>query len=240
MAILQNKPQNQIMVKDLVKKYHAIPVLDHLSFTLETGVFCILVGDNGAGKTTLLRILAGLVRPDSGKIQIGVHTTYNAPGIRRHIGYVGHQPMVYCDLTGVENLTHYARLYNIKEVETRVAEAIHFAGIEKYKHQMLRTYSRGMQQRLSIARSLLHNPEILLLDEPYTGLDKEAAQFLDQRLKDLHHQSKTIFLAAHQPQRLLSIASHVAWLKGGVIAEYAPLQTLIEHPNLAAYLKETA
>ncbi len=240
MTILQDKSHNQIMVQDLVKKYHHLPVLDHLSFTLKAGDFCILVGDNGAGKTTLLRILAGLVRPDSGKIQIGVHNTYNAPETRRHIGYVGHQPMVYRDFTGVENLTHYARLYNIKDVESRVAEAIHFARIEKHQHQMLRTYSRGMQQRLSIARALLHNPDILLLDEPYTGLDKEAAEFLDRRLIDLHHQAKTIFLAAHHPHRLLTIASHAAWLKDGVIAEYTPLETLIEHPNLAAYLEETA
>ena len=239
MSDQQVEPNNQIIVEGLVKRYRTRPVLDHLSLSIGQGEFCILVGDNGVGKTTLLRILAGLIRPDGGQIKIGASSIYNAPGTRRLIGYVGHQPMVYQDLNGVENLNHYARLYNIKEVETRVAEGIHFAALEKYQHQALRTYSRGMQQRLSIARALLHEPKILLFDEPYTGLDRDAAHFLDQRLADLHHQGKTILLAAHNPHRLLGISSHVAWLKEGVIAEHIPVPDLQEHPNLAAYLEET-
>ena len=241
MSAQQVIPINQILVQNLVKKYHTHPVLDHLSISIASGDLCILVGDNGVGKTTLLRILAGLVRPDGGKIQIGEHTANDEPQSRRQIGYVGHQPMVYQDLTGVENLMHYARLYRVTDWEKMVSEAIHFAGLEKYKHQRLRTYSRGMQQRLSIARALLHDPDVLLLDEPYTGLDKDAAQFLDRRLGDLQHQGKTIFLAAHHPHRLLSFASHVAWLKDGVIAEHIPIPTLTltQHLDLAAYLQET-
>jgi len=240
MSDQQPNPQNQILVQDLVKKYRARAVLDRLSLIIEPGELCILVGDNGVGKTTLLRILAGLVRPDGGKILIGRNSVYNAPETRRQIGYVGHQPMVYQDLTAVENLTHYASLYNITEIQTRVAEGIHFAGLERVQQQMLRTYSRGMQQRLSIARALLHDPNILLLDEAYTGLDKDAAHFLDQRLKDLHQQGKTIFLAAHHPHRLLTFASHIAWLKDGVISEHASVNMHSEHPGLAAYLEETA
>lgn len=240
MSDQQPNPPNQILVQDLVKKYRTRAVLDRLSLTIRPGELCILVGDNGVGKTTLLRILAGLVRPDGGKIQIGANNENNAPKTRRQIGYVGHQPMVYQDLTAVENLTHYARLYNITEIDSRVAEGIHFAGLERYQHQMLRTYSRGMQQRLSIARALLHDPTILLLDEPYTGLDKDAAHFLDKRLEDLHQQGKTIFLAAHHPHRLFTFASHVAWLKEGVISEHVSVQMLSKHPSLTAYLEETA
>ena len=230
---------NQILVQNLVKKYRTRAVLDHLHLTIGAGELCLMVGDNGVGKTTLLRVLAGLVRPDGGKIQIGEGAAFKDPATRKKIGYVGHQTMVYQDLSAVENLAHYARLYNIKEIETRVAEGIHFAGLERYQHQMLRTYSRGMQQRLSIARALLHDPDILLLDEPYTGLDKDAAHFLDQRLADLHHQGKTIFLAAHHPQRLLTFVSHVAWLKDGVIAAHSPITELEQYKALSEYLEET-
>lgn len=239
MSTQQDKTRNQILIQDLTKKYRSRPVLDRLSFNVEIGELCVLVGDNGVGKTTLLRILAGLVRPDSGKIQIGVQSDYNAPNIRRQIGYVGHQPMLYQDLTAVENLAHYARLYNLTDIKTIVDEGIHFVGLEKYQHQMLRTYSRGMQQRLAIARALLHDPDILLFDEPYTGLDKDAARFLDQRLRELHHQGKTILLTAHHPHRLLSFASHAAWLKDGQIVEHTQVQTLPEKPTFAAYLEGT-
>ena len=240
MSAQHDTPRNHILVEALVKKYRARAVLDRLSLTIQPGEFCILVGDNGVGKTTLLRILAGLVRPDGGKIRIGAHNVYNTPAARRQIGYVGHQPMVYQDLNAIENLAHYARLYNLLDIKASVAEGIHFAGLERYQHQTLRTYSRGMQQRLSIARALLHDPDILLFDEPYTGLDKDAAHFLDQRLQDLHQGGKTILLAAHHPHRLLSIASHVAWLKDGVIAQHIPIPDLQEHPDLAVYLEETA
>lgn len=156
------------------------------------------------------------------------------------IGYLGHQSMLYQDLNAIENLTHYARLYRLPQANMIISELIQSVGLEKSQHQMVRTYSRGMQQRLSIARSLLHDPEVLLLDEPYTGLDKQGAQFLDKRLQSLHQQGKTIFLAAHRPHRLLSFASHVAWLKDGMIAEYSPVQDIPRHANLAAYLQESA
>jgi len=240
MSAQASESHSQIMVKDLVKKYHTRPVLNHLFITIDAGALCILVGDNGVGKTTMLRILAGLVRPDSGDITLGNTGSSRDPQHRRRIGYVGHQPMVYQDLTAIENLIHYARLYQLPQAEKIISESIRAVGLEKYQHQMLRTYSRGMQQRLSIARSLLHDPEVLLLDEPYTGLDKQAAQFLDKRLQDLHQQGKTIFLAAHHPQRLLPFASHVAWLREGVIAEHIPIQDITEHPDLAAYLQESA
>jgi heme exporter protein A len=232
--------QNDIQVENLVKKYHTRPVLDHLSMSIESGSFCVLVGANGAGKTTLLRILAGLVRADSGDIRIGSDHNHGNTHHRRLVGYIGHQPMVYQDLTAVENLAHYARLYQVPQAEKGITDALHSVGLGRASHQPVRTYSRGMQQRLAIARALLHDPEILLFDEPYTGLDKEAAHFLDQRLVELHQQAKTIFLAAHQAQRLLAFASHAAWLKDGSIAEHIPVQALPDHLAFHEYLQETS
>ena len=233
-------PLNQILVENLVKKYYTRPVLNHLSITIGVGDFCILVGANGAGKTTLLRILAGLVRPDSGQVHIGDPLEPGAPQIRRMLGYVSHQPMFYQDLTALENLQHYARLYRLQQADDRVTKALQSAGLTRYQHQALRTYSRGMGQRLTIARALLHDPQILLFDEPYTGLDKEAAHFLDQQLKDLHQEGKTILMAAHRPHRLLNIATHLAWLKDGRIPIHIPIEDIEKHPGLFAYIEESA
>jgi heme exporter protein A len=229
---------SQIEIRDLVKRFHHQPVLNHLSLRIHDGEFCVLVGDNGAGKTTLLRILAGLVRPNHGVMTICGADPISDHRLRQTIGYVGHQPMFYQDLTTLENLEHYARLYQVGDVQRTITQAIQAVGLTTYQGQPVRTLSRGMQQRLSLARALLHQPSILLLDEPYTGLDQAAAAFLDETLQGLHTPGRTILLAAHRPQRLLSIASHVAWLKDGVIHRHLPVDRLGEDPELGRYLQE--
>jgi heme exporter protein A len=231
---------SRIEMRDLVKRFLHHPVLNHLSLTLYDGDFCVLVGDNGAGKTTLLRILAGLVRPNLGSVNICGSDPISEHLLRQSIGYVGHQPMFYQDLTALENLGHYARLYQVGDVQRTVAQAIQAAGLTPYQGQPVRTLSRGMQQRLSLARALLHQPSILLFDEPYTGLDQTSAAFLDDTLRGLRTSGRTILLAAHRPQRLLSIASHVAWLKDGVIHRHLPVERLGEDPELGRYLQEIA
>jgi heme exporter protein A len=235
-----DNPSVQIVVRGLVKRYHYQPVLDRLSLTVEDGAFCILVGANGSGKTTLLRILASLVKPNQGEIHIGQPLAMQNPELRRLIGYVGHQPMFYNDLTAVENLRHYTRLYQCPQPEARIEEAIRTAGLTAHQHKPVRSFSRGMQQRLSIARALLHDPRILLFDEPYTGLDQEAAHHLDQQLQRLHHPGCLILLAAHRPGRLINIASHIAWLQNGRISHHIPVECLPEMPELQAYLQEGA
>jgi len=231
---------SRIEIRDLVKRFHHQPVLNHLSLTINDGDFCVLVGDNGAGKTTLLRILAGLVRPNHGVVTICGSDPISEHPLRRSIGYVGHHPMFYQDLTALENLMHYARLYQVGNIPRTIAEAIQAVGLTTYDQQPVRTLSRGMQQRLSLARALIHQPSILLFDEPYTGLDQAAAVFLDDTLRGLHTPGRTILLAAHRPQRLLSIASHVAWLKDGVIHRHLPVDRLGEAPELGRYLQEVA
>ena len=240
MATETESLSTRIEIRGLVKRYHHQPVLNQITLTLNNGEFCILVGDNGAGKTTLLRILAGLVQPTQGEIAVGGSSLAVNPNLRRIIGYVGHQPMLYQDLTAQENLRHYARLYQIQDTESAVTHSMAGLGLTLQQDQPVRTFSRGMQQRLSLARALLHNPSILLFDEPYTGLDQDAAIFLDHTLRGLHTPGRTILLAAHRPQRLLTMASHIAWLRNGCISQHILVKTLHEAPQLSRYLQEEA
>jgi heme ABC exporter ATP-binding subunit CcmA len=240
MASVTPAPSIRIEIHNLMKRFNRQPVLNQLSLTINETDFCILVGDNGAGKTTLLRILAGLVRPSQGDVFLCGASPASNPHLRSMIGYVGHQPMVYQDLTACENLRHTARLYQLGEVETAVSQAIKAFKLTKYQDQPVRTLSRGMQQRLSLARATLHNPAVLLLDEPYTGLDQDAASFLDETLQGWHGSGHIILLAAHRPQRFLPIASHVAWLKEGRICTHIPVEALPNAPELSTYLLEVA
>lgn len=230
--------KQDIRIENLVKRYHSRAVLDHLSLTLKDGDFCVLVGANGAGKTTLLRILANFVRPNKGEILFCSRPLIGNPSIRGRIGYVGHETMFYQDLTAFENLCHYAQLYECNNPEARASKAIRRAGLEAFQHQPVRTFSRGMQQRLSIERALLHKPSILLFDEPYTGLDQEAADLLDERLGQLHQPGRIILITAHRPQRLVPLATHIAWLQTGKISHHLPASKLNTSPELLAYLKE--
>ena len=226
------------MIRDLVKQYHFQSVLDGLSLSLSEGDFCVLVGANGAGKTTLLRILADLVRPNQGEVLIEGFPLKSNPALRQAIGYISHLPMFYEDLTAVENLRHYANLYGLSQPAERISACLQASGLAHFQNQPVRTYSRGMQQRLSIERALLHDPKILLFDEPYTGLDQEAAQSLDLRLQALHTPGRVILVAAHRPQRLISVASHIAWLQNGRITHHLPASQLDSCPELLAYLRE--
>lgn len=227
-------------VRGLVKQYHLRPVLNNLSLTLTAGDFCVLVGANGAGKTTLLRILASLARPKQGEVLIDGRPLNANLEVRQSIGYIGHQPMFYGDLTALENLWHYAHLYGLNQPAERISKGLQNSGLEFHQNRPVRTFSRGMQQRLSIERALLHEPKLLLFDEPYTGLDQEAAQLLDRRLQSLHTPERLILVAAHRPQRLIPIASHIAWLQEGAISHHLPTSALRSSPELLAYLQEAA
>lgn len=228
-----------VEIRGLTKRYQYQPVLNDLSLALEAGDVCVLVGDNGAGKTTLLRILATLVRPDAGEVLLNDHPLEDRSNLRAMIGYLGHQSLFYGDLNAIENLTHYARLYQLEDPDI-VLNSIRSVGLETHQEKPLRTWSRGMQQRLAIARACLHDPALLLLDEPYTGLDQESTQMLDVRLINLRQSGCTILIAAHRPQRLLSIATHIAWLKDGKICQHIASDQVPANPELHDYLREAA
>lgn len=147
--------------------------------------------------------------------------------------------MFYHDLSAAENLAHYARLYRCPHPLDLAQKELQLAGLENHRGQPVRTFSRGMLQRLSIARALLHDPDILLFDEPYTGLDKDAAHTLDRRLAALHQPGRVILLAAHSPQRLIPLASHIAWLQNGKISHHLTTADIGTVQDLQATLQES-
>lgn len=206
-----------ILVRKLVKRFGPLTVLRELDFDVDQGEFVALLGPNGAGKTTLLRILATLSRPTSGLVRIA---SYQLPqsgtALRAHLGVVSHQPLLYGDLSAEENLRFYARLYSVDR--ERIEEVLALVGLAKRKDDLVRTYSRGMQQRLTIGRAILHNPSILLLDEPHTGLDQEAGEILDSVLRAVALEGRTVVMTSHDLVRAAGLATRVDLLSRGKIA----------------------
>ena len=208
-----------IEVRKLVKTFGRKPVLRGLDFSVPEGDFVAVVGPNGAGKTTLLRILASLARPTLGEVRLaGRRLPAEAGAVRRILGVVSHQPLLYGDLTAEENLRFYGRLYGVSELEARVERALETVGLRPRRRDLVRTFSRGMQQRLSIGRAILHEPLVMLLDEPHTGLDPEAAAMLDRLLGQVAGEGRTVVMTSHDLQRAASLANRVDVLAGGVMA----------------------
>jgi heme exporter protein A len=205
-----------IRTKKLVKRFGPITVLRELDFEVKSGEFVALLGPNGAGKTTLLRILGSLSRPTSGIVQVA---NYQLPqqgiALRAHLGVVSHLPLLYGDLTAEENLKFFAKLYGVSL--ERIHEVLNLVGLYKRKDNLVRTYSRGMQQRLAIGRAVLHNPSILLLDEPHTGLDQDAGEILDRLLREVAQEGRTILMTSHDLSRAAELATRLDVLSKGKI-----------------------
>ncbi len=208
-----------IQISALVKNYGLNPVLRGINLNLEAGDFVTLVGPNGAGKSTLMRIVATLLKPSAGTVQIGGWALPKySDRVRRHIGLVSHQTMLYADMTAEENLTFYARLYNLDNQTERVAQALKHVGLSARQRDAVGTFSRGMMQRLTIARATLHEPDVLLMDEPYTGLDQDASSLLDELLQQESENGRTILMITHDLVHGLNLCDRVAILSRGKIA----------------------
>ena len=208
-----------IKVNKLIKRFGLKPVLRGLDFEVNQGEFVALLGPNGAGKTTFLRILASLSKPTLGEVQIaGFRLPQQASNVRRVLGVVSHQPLLYGDLTAEENLRFYGRMYDLDDVHKRVEEGLSIVGLLARKRDLVRQFSRGMQQRLAIARAILHDPQVLLFDEPHTGLDQEAASMLDGVLKEVAAKGRTVVMTSHDIPRAAELASRADILSKGVIA----------------------
>jgi heme exporter protein A len=208
-----------VRVRGLVKSFGDHVVLRGVDLDVEKGECLALVGPNGAGKTTLLRILATLSRSTAGEVSIaGTDLEEGAIPIRRQIGFLSHEPLLYGDLSAEENLCFYGRMYDVAGLEERISTMLQQVGLERFRSDLVRTFSRGMKQRLAIARALLHDPPVLLLDEPYTGLDRRAAVMLDVVLQNAGQSSRTILLTTHNLERGLSMCRRAALLVKGEIA----------------------
>ncbi|HBG59468.1 MAG TPA: heme ABC exporter ATP-binding protein CcmA, partial [Anaerolineaceae bacterium] len=185
--------------KKLCKAYGVQRVLQNLDISLQSGELVCLLGPNGAGKSTLIRLLSGLLKPTAGEITIdGTLADFSEAEIRRRIGLILHQTFLYEQLTGLENLQLYARLYGTRLTESDLKQLMVRVGLGKVRPVPVRSYSRGMKQRLTIARALLNEPQILLLDEPYTGLDQQGSTMLNQLLIEEKEQQRIILITTHE------------------------------------------
>jgi len=225
-----------IHVRKLLKRFGLKTVLRGLDFEAAEGEFVALLGPNGAGKTTFLRILASLSRPTLGEIRMaGYALPDQAAAVRRRLGVVSHLPLLYGDLSAEENLRFYARMYSLADPEKRIQEVLDLVGLTQRRRDLVRTFSRGMQQRLAIGRAILHDPEIMLFDEPYTGLDQDACAMLDQVLGQVAARGRTVVMTSHDLTRVAPLASRFDVLSRGVIAASASKEALPQDGLLTFY-----
>lgn len=202
---------------DIHKRFGNHIALRRVSLAISPGEAAVLAGRNGSGKTTLLRLAAGLIRPTSGKLSLGPGENAAAHN-RGRIGFVGHQTMLYDELTAEENLLFFGRLQGIEEPKRRADVLLQESGLADRRSSLVRTFSRGMRQRLAISRALLHRPSILLLDEPATGLDTPGIAWLSATLRRLHAAGCTLLVSLHGHAELAGLASRGIRLEMGAVA----------------------
>ena len=210
-----------VAIEGVWKYYGDFPALRDICLEAEAGSCLALIGRNGAGKTTLLRIVAGFSRPGKGQIRI-LGTPPRETATRRNIGFLGHGIAVYDELSALENLMLYAKLYGLDKPRQKALEWLEHTGLERVRDGLVREFSRGMRQRLAVARAFLHDPSVLLLDEPFTALDDRAIAVLQRLLREGLAQGKTIVMSTHQLREALELASHVALLNRGQVAFHGP------------------
>ena len=215
-----------IEVKHLTKAFGTRKAVDDVSFDLPEGAFLSIFGPNGAGKTTLLRVLSTLARPSGGEALIcGIDLKEDADKAREHIGMISHSSMLYPDLTAEENLMLYAELYGVEKPQERVSELLEAVGLSHRRLDQVRTFSRGMTQRVSIARALVHNPRVVFLDEPYSGLDPHAVDIFDQ-LIDSVREDRTFVMVSHDLSKGYDMCTHALVMARGRVVTFAPKEEL--------------
>ncbi len=207
-----------IEVRELNKKFGYKTVLRNIDLVLKAGDSLALFGPNGAGKSTLIQVLCSLLRPTSGSVRIaGYEVPRDRDALHQIIGLIGHQTFLYPHLTAYENLKFYGTMYRVARLGSRIAEVLDLVGLSDNRDDSVQNFSRGMQQRLSIGRAVLHDPMIMFLDEPFTGLDPQGSEDFIKLFMQLRDQGKTVIMASHQLQLGLELCDRAAILKSGRI-----------------------
>jgi len=223
---------------DIRKTFGHFTALAGVTLNVERGEFLALFGRNGAGKTTFLKIAATLVRHTHGKLRVeGVDISDEPEKARRYIGFLSHNTYVYRDLNPVENLRFFARLYGLKDPEHRIESLLDRVGLQRRRSDPVRGFSRGLHQRLGIARVMLHDPSLILLDEPYTGLDAHAVETLDQMLDEASAAGKTIILTTHDLEQGLRGATRAAIIDREKIVFTGAANTAAIREAYASYIR---
>ncbi len=229
-----------IQVKGLSKAFGRTSVLRDLELEVPWGQVLTLLGPNGSGKTTLLKILATLSKADSGRVRIGgLDPANQGPRVRRYIGVVTHDPLLYEDLTGRENLRFFARMFSLQGIDERIEYVTALMGMTPRLDQRVGNMSHGMRKRFSIARAMLHDPAILLMDEPESGLDQEALGMLDALVSEGSNPLRTVLMTTHSLERAIAVGQRMAILANGRVAYQESLEHAGTEAIRDAYMRHT-
>jgi len=220
--------ETAIETKNLVMKFGGnFTALDNVSIKIKKGEIVGYVGQNGAGKTTTIKLLTNLLKPTSGEAIIeGIDVTKNPKEALQHVGALIEVPGVYDYLTPHEMLTYFGKIYRMDNIDQRIKEVLHLMNLSEWEHKKLRAFSTGMQRRFGIAKAILHNPNIIILDEPVLGLDPKGMMDVRDLVKNLNHQGKTIFISSHLLQELSEIVDRVIFIKKGKILESCTIEDI--------------
>jgi ABC-type multidrug transport system ATPase subunit len=211
-----SNPESVVSLREVSKLYGRFAALRNVTEEFAAGKLYLILGENGAGKSTLLRVVSGLIRPTRGKLE--VFQSKDIRAVASQFGYMAHASMLYEELSGMENLVYFARLYGIND-PTVCEHAIRTVGLDPSLTRRVGQYSQGMRQRISLARAILNDPKLLLLDEPFSNVDIQSAREMARLLGQMRDGGRTIFLVTHQPALLESIADESVWMSAGQIVK---------------------
>ncbi len=235
MTSMAEAPNLAVQVQGLTRAFGARKALDGVSLDVPAGAFLSIFGPNGAGKTTLVRILTTLTPPSAGTASVlGLDVVKDAVDLRGRIGLISHNPLLYPDLTAEENLLFFADMYGVPDPKQRVKELLVRVELDHRRLEPVRGFSRGMTQRLSIARALLHEPEVLFLDEPYSGLDPHAMDILDSLIEQIRAQHSFVMIS-HDLAKGLELCSHALILSKGSVVMFEPKDRIDPDAFAATY-----
>ena len=211
-------PNGGLCIEHLALQFGRFYALRDVSLTIRPGQTLTIFGNNGAGKTTLLWTTAGLLTPSAGRVTFqGADVFADSVPYRRAVGFLSHQSFLYNDLTATENLAFFGRLYDVPDLPARIGTMLDRVGLSRRSQEPIRSFSRGMHQRLALARAFLHDPQIVLLDEPWSGLDQRSADMLSDLLREFQGRDRAAILTTHDLDRGLALATHIAILERGSV-----------------------